>query len=96
MADIPIVIEDISIKRIYGIQKDDIEDNRKFITAYLIDSLMIKPNPMETVVRQVTDAVYEIRDEYLRSANFSPIARIWETQSQNFLHPLPVFILMLK
>ena len=67
MADIPIVIEDISIKRMYGIQKDDIEDNRKFITAYLIDSLMIKPNPMETVVRQVTDAVYEIRDEYLRS-----------------------------
>jgi len=67
MADIPIVIEDISIKRMYGIQKDDIEDNRKFITAYLIDSLMIKPNPMETVVKQVTDAVYEIRDEYLRS-----------------------------
>jgi hypothetical protein len=67
MADIPIVIEDISIKRMYGIQKDDIEDNRKFITAYLIDSLMIKPIPMETVVRQVTDAVYEIRDEYLRS-----------------------------
>ena len=67
MADIPIVIEDISIKKMYGIQKDDIEDNRKFITAYLIDSLMIKPNPMETVVRQVTDAVYEIRDEYLRS-----------------------------
>jgi hypothetical protein len=67
MADIPIVIEDISINRIYGVQKDDIEDNRKFITAYLIDSLMIKPNPMETVVRQVTDAVYEIRDEYLRS-----------------------------
>jgi hypothetical protein len=67
MADVPVVIEDISIKRMYGIQKDDIEDNRKFITAYLIDSLMIKPNPMETVVRQVTDAVYEIRDEYLRS-----------------------------
>lgn len=67
MADIPIVIEDISINRIYGVQKDDIEDNRKFIMAYLIDSLMIKPNPMDTVVRQVTDAVYEIRDEYLRS-----------------------------
>lgn len=67
MADIPIVIEDISIKGIYGVQKDDITDNQKFITAYLIDSLMIKPNPMETVVRQVTNAVYEIRDEYLRS-----------------------------
>ena len=67
MVDIPIVIEDISINRNYGVQKDDIEDNRKFITAYLIDSLMIKPNPMETVVRQVTDVVYEIRDEYLRS-----------------------------
>jgi len=67
MADIPIVIEDISIHRMYGVRKDDIEDNRKFITAYLIDSLLIKPSPMETVVRQVTDAVYEIRDEYLRS-----------------------------
>ena len=67
MADIPIVIEDISINRIYGVQKDDIMDNRKFITAYLIDSLMIKPNLMETVTKQVTDAVYEIRDEYLRS-----------------------------
>lgn len=67
MADIPIVLDDVSIKGNISVLKQDIEDNRKFITAYLLDSLMIKPDPLKTVEKSVTDAVYEISDEYLRS-----------------------------
>jgi len=67
MADIPIVLNDVSIKGNIGVLKQDIKDNRKFITAYLLDSLMIQPDPLKTVEKSVTDAVYEISDEYLRS-----------------------------
>ena len=67
MADIPIVIENLSLKGISRIEKDDIEDRKKFITSYLLDSLIIAPNPMESIEKIVTNAVYDIRDEYLRS-----------------------------
>lgn len=67
MADIPIVLDDVSIKGIDGALKQDLEDNRKFITAYLLDSLMLKPEPLKSVENAVTDAVYAISDEYRRS-----------------------------
>lgn len=65
--DIPIVIEDVSIKGISGVMKDYIDEDRTMVTAFLLDSLLIKPNPMETVEKLVKDAVYTIRDDYLRS-----------------------------
>jgi len=67
MADIPIVLDDVSVKGISGIQKQDLEDNQKFITAYLLDSLMLKPEPLKSVEKAVTDAVYAISDDYRRS-----------------------------
>jgi len=67
MTDIPIVLDDVSVKGTVGVLKQDVEDNEKFITAYLIDSLMLKPDPLKTVEKAVTEAVYEITDEYLRS-----------------------------
>ena len=95
MADIPIVIEDISITGFTGFRKTILRITGNSSQTYLVDSLMIKPNPMNTVVKQVTNAVYEIRDGYL-DREFPLIARIWETQSQNFPHRLLVFIWMLK
>ena len=67
MADIPIVLDDVSIKGNVGILQQDIEDNKKFITGYLLGSLMLKPDPLKTVEKAVTEAVYEISEEYLRS-----------------------------
>ena len=67
MADIPIVLDDVSIKGNPNIIQQDIEDNKKFITAYLLDSLMLKPDPIKTVEKAVTNAVYEISEEYSRS-----------------------------
>jgi len=67
MADIPIVLDDVSVKGVTGILKQDIEDNIPLVTAYLIDSLMLKPNPLTSVEKEVTDAVYEITQEYKRS-----------------------------
>jgi hypothetical protein len=67
MADVPIVLDDVSIKGNVGIFQQDIEDNKKFITAYLLNSLMLNPDPIKTVEKAVTDAVYEISEDYLRS-----------------------------
>ncbi len=67
MADIPIVLDDVSIKGNVGILKQDLKDNQKFATAYLLDSLMLKPDPLKSVEKAVTDAVYAISDEYRRS-----------------------------
>jgi hypothetical protein len=67
MADIPIVLEDVSIKGNTGIRKQDLEDSQKFITAYLLDSLMLKPEPLKSVEKAVTDAVYVISEDYRRS-----------------------------
>lgn len=67
MADIPIVLDDVSIKGNVGIFQQDIEDNRKFITGYLLGALMLKPDPIKTVEKAVTEAVYKISEEYLRS-----------------------------
>jgi hypothetical protein len=67
IADIPIVLDDVSVKGNIGVLQQDIDDNKKFITAYLLDSLMLKPDPLTTVEKLVTDAVYEITEEYMRS-----------------------------
>jgi hypothetical protein len=65
--DIPIVIEDVTIRGLAGIKKEYVDEDQKMVTAYLLDSLLIKPNPMESVERLVKEAVYAIREEYLRS-----------------------------
>jgi len=96
MADIPIVIEDISLKGISRVEKDDLEDRKKFITSYLLDSLIITPNPMESIEKIVTNAVYDIRDEYLRSG-ISPyrqnlgdaIPKLTASISRLHLDPVP-------
>lgn len=67
LADIPVVLDDVSIKGNYGVIQQDIEDTKKQITAYLIESLMLKPIPNNTIEKVVTDGVYEITDEYKRS-----------------------------
>lgn len=71
MADIPVVLEDVSIKGNLGFVRQDIEDNKKFVTGYLIDSLMLKPDPIKTVEKAVKEAVYEISEEYLKSGILS-------------------------
>ncbi|MEN6291605.1 MAG: hypothetical protein ABFD07_06265 [Methanobacterium sp.] len=67
MADIPIVLDDVSIKGNPSYIQQDHEDNKNFVTGYLLDSLMLKPDPLHTVEKAVTDAVYEISDAYSRS-----------------------------
>jgi len=67
MADIPIVLDDVSVKGITGIYAQEIEDKKTFITAYLLDSLMLKPSPLKSVEKEVTEAVYQITQEYKRS-----------------------------
>lgn len=67
MADIPIVLDDVSIKGNIGIFQQDLEDNRKFITGYLLGALMIRPDPIKSVEKAVAEAVYKISEEYLRS-----------------------------
>jgi hypothetical protein len=59
MADIPIVLDDVSIKGNVGIFQQDIEDNKKFIMGYLLGSLMLKPDPIKTVEKAVKEAVYK-------------------------------------
>jgi hypothetical protein len=65
--DIPIVIEDVSIKGVAGIKKEFVDEERKMVMAYLLDSLLIKPNPMGLVEKLIKEAVYTIRDQYMRS-----------------------------
>lgn len=67
MADIPIVLDDVSIKGNPSYVQQDLEDNKKLITGYLLDSLMLKPDPLKSVENVVTDAVYEISEEYSKS-----------------------------
>ncbi len=48
-----------------------IKEEQPLITAYILDALMLKPDPMNTVEKTITDAVYMIREEYKRTG-YSP------------------------
>ena len=64
--DIPIVIEDIATTS-YSFKKSYNDVDRNLITAYLLDSLLLKPDPLETIEKLVTEAVYIVRDEYQKA-----------------------------
>ena len=69
--DIPLVVEDASPNQLSKDYKEIIKEEQPLVTSYILDALMLKPDPMSTVEKTITDAVYAIREEYKRTG-YSP------------------------
>lgn len=69
--DIPLVVEEASPNRLSKDYRELINEEQPLITAYILDALMLKPDPMNTVEKTITDAVYMMREEYKRTG-YSP------------------------
>jgi len=69
--DIPLVVEDTAPAKMSKDYRDLINEGQPFITSYILDALLIKPDPMSTVEKTITDAIYTIREEYKRTG-YSP------------------------
>jgi len=69
--DIPLVVEETTLNTLSKGYKELIREEQPFITSYILDALIIKPDPMSTVEKTITDAVHTIREEYKRTG-YSP------------------------
>jgi len=63
LSDIPIVYEGISERKFSRDYSESIKEGAGIITAYLLDTLLLKPTYTDKVEQMMLDAVYRIRDE---------------------------------
>ena len=69
--DIPLVVEETTLNQLSKDYRELINEERPIITSYILDALIIKPDPMNTVEKTIIDAVHTIREEYKRTG-YSP------------------------
>jgi hypothetical protein len=69
--DIPLVMEEASLNQLSKDCRELINEERPIITSYILDALIIKPDPMNSVEKTIIDAVHTIREEYKRTG-YSP------------------------
>lgn len=69
--DIPLVVEEVSPSQLSKDYRELVKEEQPLITSYILDALMIKPDPMSTVEETITDAVFAIREEY-KKTGYSP------------------------
>lgn len=67
LSDIPIVFEGISARKFSRDYSESLKEETGIITAYLLDTLLLKPTFSDKVEEMMRDAVYRLRDEYYSS-----------------------------
>jgi hypothetical protein len=67
IADIPVAIDNESAKKIPLEYRDILSEESRIITGQLLDGLFITPQSTTAIEKEMQEAVYELREEYLSS-----------------------------
>ncbi|WFN34110.1 hypothetical protein L1S32_09680 [Methanogenium sp. S4BF] len=67
IADIPVAIDNESGKKLSPEYRDVLKEESGIITGQLLDGLFIRPESTAAIEKVMTEAVYELREEYLSS-----------------------------
>jgi len=67
ISDIPIVLDETSEKKFSKDKRENFSESSEIIAAYLLDSLLLKPESSKKEIDQMTESVYKLNDDYKKS-----------------------------
>ncbi|NYT05930.1 MAG: hypothetical protein GKC04_06120 [Methanomicrobiales archaeon] len=67
VADIPLEIGDVAERRFLRDARATLKEENGIVTAYILDSLLLRPEPSARAEQIITDAIYELRDDFKKA-----------------------------